>query len=86
MKNRDDRDLSSQGYRDSIQGKIDKFKGHVKDAAGGLTGDTSMKAKGKLDELKGKVEDATGRGERKIDRSLKHPDRHVDPSIDDDDL
>jgi uncharacterized protein YjbJ (UPF0337 family) len=64
------KDLHDQGAEDSARGKADQIKGHVKDAAGGLTGDSDLQAEGKLDQLKGKTEDALGKGERKIDRSL----------------
>jgi uncharacterized protein YjbJ (UPF0337 family) len=67
-KNRD-KDLRDQGYRDSAEGKSDKFKGRIKDAAGGLTGDSSLQAEGKIDQMKGKVEDTMGKLERKLDRS-----------------
>ena len=67
-KNRD-RDLRDQGYQDSAQGKTDKFKGRIKDAAGGLTGDSSLQAEGKIDKMKGSVEDALGKVERKLDKS-----------------
>jgi uncharacterized protein YjbJ (UPF0337 family) len=40
----------------------------VKDAAGGLTGDTSLQAKGKLDQGKGKVQGAVGKVQRKLDK------------------
>lgn len=55
-----------QGVNDSLAGKGDDLKGKVKDAAGGLTGDSSLQSEGKLDQLKGKVEDAAGKAERKL--------------------
>jgi len=64
-----DKDLRDQGYQDSAQGKTDKLKGRIKDAAGGLTGDSSLQAKGKIDKMKGTVEDALGKAERKLDKS-----------------
>ena len=39
-------------------GTMDKAKGRVKEAAGALTGDKTLKAKGKLDQLAGKAKDA----------------------------
>lgn len=38
---------------------MDKAKGRLKEAAGALTGDETLKTKGKLDQLAGKVKDAT---------------------------
>jgi uncharacterized protein YjbJ (UPF0337 family) len=40
----------------------DKAKGAVKDAVGGLTGDTKLQAEGKLDKAKGAVRSAVGDG------------------------
>jgi uncharacterized protein YjbJ (UPF0337 family) len=60
-------DLTSKGIDNSIEGKGDKLKGKVKDAAGGLTGDSSLQAEGKMDKLKGNAKDTLGKAERKID-------------------
>lgn len=62
-----DNDLNSRGVRHSLEGKGDKLKGHVKDAAGGLTGDESLQAEGKWDQLKGKAKDTLGKIERDLD-------------------
>ena len=43
-----------------MAGKTDKAKGRVKEAAGALTGDGSLKREGKLDQLVGSVKDAVG--------------------------
>lgn len=63
-----DRDLTSRGIENSMEGKAKDVKGRIKDAAGGLTGDTSLQAEGKLDRLKGKVQDVVGETQRDIDR------------------
>jgi uncharacterized protein YjbJ (UPF0337 family) len=65
-----DKDLGKQGIEDSARGKVDKFKGRVEDAAGGLIGDAHLQAEGKVDQLKGEIEDTLGKGERKLDRSV----------------
>jgi uncharacterized protein YjbJ (UPF0337 family) len=65
----DDRNLTEKGVDHSVEGKADNLKGHVKDAVGGLTGDSSMQAEGKADQLKGKVKDTFGKAERSIDRN-----------------
>ena len=83
---RDDKDLKREGFKDSASGKADELKGHIKDAAGGLTGDKDLQIKGKIDEMKGKVKDAIGKAERELDKSK---DRFNDPDFDksrDDDL
>jgi len=41
-----------------MAGKTDKAKGRVKEAAGALTGDASLKREGKLDQLVGGVKEA----------------------------
>jgi len=65
---RDDRTLTDRGVENSIEGKIDHVKGHVKDAIGGLTGDKSLQAEGKVDQVKGKLQDKLGKAERDLDR------------------
>ena len=61
------RDLTSRGIENSAEGKAEKLKGRVKDAAGGLTGDASLQAEGKLDQLKGKIQDSVGKAQRDLD-------------------
>jgi uncharacterized protein YjbJ (UPF0337 family) len=65
----DDKDLTQDGVENSAKGKGNDVKGKVKDAVGGLTGDSSLQGEGKLDQAKGKVQDAIGKAERKIDRN-----------------
>ncbi len=65
-RNNENENLYDQGTEDSLEGKSDKLKGRVKDAWGGLTGDTSKQAEGKLDELKGNVKDKFGKIERDL--------------------
>ncbi|HET7321304.1 MAG TPA: CsbD family protein [Longimicrobiaceae bacterium] len=59
--------MHDQGVQDSLEGKAKDVKGRVKDAAGGLTGDTSMQAEGKWDRLKGNAQDKLGQAERDLD-------------------
>jgi uncharacterized protein YjbJ (UPF0337 family) len=63
----DEKDLTSDGLENSAKGKSTHAKGHIKDAVGGLTGDSSLQGEGKLDQVKGKIQDAFGKGERKLD-------------------
>lgn len=62
-----DEKLEERGARHSTEGKAENLKGRVKDAAGGLTGDTTLQAEGKLDKARGKAKDDLGRAERKLD-------------------
>jgi uncharacterized protein YjbJ (UPF0337 family) len=43
-----------------IKGAASQVKGAVKDAIGGLTGDTKMQAEGKVDKAEGKVRSTVG--------------------------
>ncbi len=42
------------------EGKVDEVKGHIKEGAGGLTGDRDLQREGRVDELKGKAKEAFG--------------------------
>jgi uncharacterized protein YjbJ (UPF0337 family) len=46
--------------KDHVKGTAEKAKGSVKDAVGGLTGDSKLQAEGKLDKAKGAVHKAVG--------------------------
>ena len=46
--------------KEHVKGAIDKTKGAVKDAVGGLTGDTKTQAEGKIDKAKGAVREKVG--------------------------
>ena len=63
----DHKDLTQDGFENSTEGKTSDLKGKVKDAVGGLTGDSSLQGEGKMDQAKGKVQDAFGKAERAID-------------------
>lgn len=62
-----DKDLHQTGVENSLEGKGDNLKGKLKDAAGGLTGDSSLQAEGKWDQAKGKAKDALGKVQRDLD-------------------
>ena len=68
-----DKDLRDEGIEDSVEGKATELKGRVKDAAGGLTGDTGLQVEGKVDQLKGKAQNKLGEFERKIDKESDRP-------------
>jgi uncharacterized protein YjbJ (UPF0337 family) len=46
--------------KEHVKGAADKAKGAVKDAVGGLTGDSKLQAEGKMDKAKGAVHSAIG--------------------------
>ena len=60
--------LAQDGMKDSLEGKTKVAKGRVKDAVGGLTGDSGLQLEGKLDQAKGRMQDAVGKVERKLGR------------------
>jgi uncharacterized protein YjbJ (UPF0337 family) len=47
-------------------GKVDRTKGKVKEAAGDLSGDQSLKNEGKVDKASGKAKDAVGGAADKV--------------------
>jgi uncharacterized protein YjbJ (UPF0337 family) len=59
-----DQDRMQRSDENSLKGIGNDLKGKVKDAAGGLTGDTSLQAEGKWDQLKGKAQKKMGEIER----------------------
>jgi uncharacterized protein YjbJ (UPF0337 family) len=62
----DKKDLYSEGLENSLEGKSKDLKGRMKDAVGGLTGDTELQAEGKWDRLKGNVQDEFGEFQREL--------------------
>jgi uncharacterized protein YjbJ (UPF0337 family) len=46
--------------KDRIAGVAKQMKGHVKEAAGKVTGDAKLKADGKADKTAGKIQNAVG--------------------------
>jgi uncharacterized protein YjbJ (UPF0337 family) len=55
-------------------GSADEGKGRLKEAAGSLTGDDSLKNEGKVDKASGKVKDAVGGASDKV-KDAVNPDR-----------
>jgi uncharacterized protein YjbJ (UPF0337 family) len=63
-----DKDIGTKGDENRVEGAIDDVKGRVKDAAGGLTGDSSLQAEGKVDRAKGKIKDTIGKVQQDVGR------------------
>ena len=61
-------DLDREGLKDQVKGTVKEGEGRVRNAVGGLTGDTSEQLKGKGQELKGKVQRKIGEAETDADR------------------
>ena len=56
-----------------MEENIDEAKGRVKEAAGDLTDDDSLKNEGKVDQATGKVKDAVGDAADKV-KDVVNPD------------
>jgi uncharacterized protein YjbJ (UPF0337 family) len=63
-------ELKRDGLKDQVKGTIKEGEGRVRDAVGGLTGDTSEQLKGKAQQVKGKVQRKIGEAETDADRDL----------------
>ena len=46
--------------KEHVKGAIDKTKGALKDAVGGLTGNTGLQVEGKIDKAKGTARQTVG--------------------------
>jgi uncharacterized protein YjbJ (UPF0337 family) len=61
---------TDRGIENQAEGKAEHLKGHVNDAVGGLTGDTSQQLKGKFQQAKGTAQDKLGELQRKTDENV----------------
>ncbi|HEY1715460.1 MAG TPA: CsbD family protein [Solirubrobacteraceae bacterium] len=55
-------------------GNVDKAKGHVKEAAGDLSGDESLKNEGRVDRTSGSIKNKVGDAADKVKKAV-NPDR-----------
>ena len=63
------KDLGTDGAENQIKGAGKEVAGKVRNAVGGLTGDTSEQMKGKAKEMEGKAQRKVGEAETNIDRN-----------------
>jgi uncharacterized protein YjbJ (UPF0337 family) len=63
------RELQNEAMENELKGAGNDLKGRLKDAAGGLTGDTSLQLEGKIDRLKGKAQGKLGDIQRNASES-----------------
>lgn len=61
-------DLTSDGLENQAKGLGKQVEGKVRNAVGGLTGDTSEQLKGKAKDLEGKAQRKIGEAETDLDR------------------
>ena len=59
-------------HKDEAKGVGKQAMGAVKDAAGGLTGNTKLQAEGKMDKAEGKVQQKAGEIKDDARDALKH--------------
>ena len=60
-------DLERDGLENQVKGTFKEGEGKLRNAVGGLTGDSSEQLKGKAQELKGKAQRKIGEAERDAD-------------------
>ena len=77
----EDRDLGERGLENQVEGTAKDLKGRVKDAAGGLLGDSSLQGEGKLDRMEGKLQEKLGEVQSDVDRGLDKLDRDRDENL-----
>jgi uncharacterized protein YjbJ (UPF0337 family) len=61
-------DLNNDGLENQIKGTGKQVEGRLRDAVGGLTGDTSEQLRGKAKDLEGKAQRKIGEAEQDLDR------------------
>ena len=66
---RDNRDMATEGTKDRLKGLGKEAEGRLRNAAGGLTGNTKEQVKGKAQEIKGKVQQGIGKAKQDADRN-----------------
>jgi uncharacterized protein YjbJ (UPF0337 family) len=56
--------------KDELDGKVDRFKGQVKQAVGKVAKDEQLRDEGVADEAAGNVEEGFGKARRKVGQAL----------------
>jgi uncharacterized protein YjbJ (UPF0337 family) len=69
----DDKSLRNEGDEDRVEGAGNVVGGRLRNAVGGLTGDTGEQVKGKAQEIKGKVQGTIGKGKQRAARKEDRP-------------
>ncbi len=70
------RDLRTQGQKDTLKGKLNRIAGKLQRKTGGATGNRKMEARGGAREIGGNVQEQGGKVEQQIDRKT-NPDTNV---------
>ena len=58
--------------RDELEGKVEAFKGRIKQAAGTLTRNPDLHDEGVVDEVAGETQAAVGGTKRKVGEAIEH--------------
>jgi uncharacterized protein YjbJ (UPF0337 family) len=59
-------------HKDEVKGKAKETRGHVKEAAGKMTGDEKLRTDGAADKAEGKVQKGIGKAKDAARDALKH--------------
>lgn len=78
MSEQDREKMRQRGIENSLRGSAKDVKGRIKDAAGGLTGDSELQLEGKFDRAKGKVQDMIGDAQRRISEKDRSSDSDLE--------
>lgn len=78
MSDQDRERMRQRGIENSVRGSGKDLKGRIKDAAGGLTGDSELQLEGKFDRAKGKVQDMIGDAQRRLSEEDRSSDSDMD--------
>ena len=60
-------DLNKEGVENQVKGLGKQAEGKIRNAVGGITGDTSEQLKGKAKDLEGKVQRKIGEAQEDLD-------------------
>ena len=56
--------------KDEVQGKVDQFKGRVKESVGTVNKDEKLRNEGQADQMAGKVQESFGTARRKVGEAV----------------
>ena len=57
--------------KDEVQGKVDQFKGRVKESVGTVNGNEKLRQEGQDDQVVGKVQETLGTAHRKVGEAVQ---------------
>jgi uncharacterized protein YjbJ (UPF0337 family) len=66
-------DLHAKGTKNRVDGAVDQVKGTMRNALGGLTGETDEQLRGKGEEMRGRMKSALGKAEQGMANAAKKP-------------